>query len=291
MILVCGGDADPNLQCLLIQLKKQGKNHLPILVGAKSHPHVTWDFQSDQLIINGRRAKPDAAFIRYDVFTNIEDQRPESAYRAHAWYATLAAWMQAHPQVRSFNVRFDGTVLKPYVLHLAKQVGFQIPLTWLTNDAQTLFKLKTEFKLVVKPVTGGDYCRHLEGVLNTASRKGRALASPAIVQTELVAPDLRIYLIGRKALAFEIHSSELDYRVASNAKVDWLPHPPTDLVSKLRKLAKLLKLDFLAADFKMCPQTNTMRFLEVNSAPMFAAFDFASQGRLTRQMLSCLSDS
>jgi hypothetical protein len=47
-------------------------------------------------------------------------------------------------------------------------------------------------------------------------------------------------------------------------------------------------LDFGAADFKTCPDTGSYRFLEVNSAPMFAGFDRVAKGCLSAAILEWL---
>jgi hypothetical protein len=51
----------------------------------------------------------------------------------------------------------------------------------------------------------------------------------------------------------------------------------------------ILRLDFGAADFKTCPKTGRFLFLEVNSSPMFAAFDAASDGAVSRAIAESLS--
>jgi hypothetical protein len=47
-------------------------------------------------------------------------------------------------------------------------------------------------------------------------------------------------------------------------------------------------LDFGAADFKASPETGRPLFLEVNSAPMFAAFDRVAAGALCDAILDWL---
>jgi len=43
-----------------------------------------------------------------------------------------------------------------------------------------------------------------------------------------------------------------------------------------------------AADFKQCPETKRMLFLEVNSGPMFAAFDAVSERAVSRAIVRAL---
>lgn len=289
MVLVCGGDEDPNVQRLLDRLRGRRLEATAVLVGAGSHPSVVWDIQGDRLVVDGHPIRPAAAFIRYDVFTNLSDSRPSSAYRANAWYSTLMAWIRAHPRVRSFNARTDGSLLKAEVLVEARRNGFEIPRTLVTNDLKFLVEGVPVDEWVVKPVTGGEYCQPLGPMVAGAERKRDVAAAPAIVQERLVGPDVRIYRIGNTFAAFAIHSSALDYREDESCRLDYLPKPPAGIVGKLRELSDRLALDFLAADFKHCPLTGRLKFLEINTAPMFLAFDLASDGRITDAIISHLT--
>jgi D-alanine-D-alanine ligase-like ATP-grasp enzyme len=54
---------------------------------------------------------------------------------------------------------------------------------------------------------------------------------------------------------------------------------------------KKLQMDFGAADFKTDPETGRLTFLELNTSPMFARFDYDSQGQLCRAMVRALTES
>lgn len=259
---------------------------MPLLAGAKSHPVVTWDLERDALELNGRAIEPRAVFIRHDVFTALADGRDAPAQRAYAWFTTLLSWAAAHPEVRLLNRDHTAFVLKPQQLLVARTHGLHIPSTLVTNDS-ALLKGRNAKTLVVKPVAGGDYCQPLAPVLQSAPRRGSALAAPAIVQARLVPPELRIYRVGEKLLSFRVESEALDYRTDAKARV--VP-VPTDraLAGPLRAAMDALDLDFGAADFKRCPDTGRMLFLEVNSSPMFAAFDAASDGAVSRALTRAL---
>ncbi len=287
MILVAGGDSDPNILCLLDDLKSRGENYYALLVGADSHPKVHWEIRKDRLMVNGRMLQPTAAFIRNDVFTNMADERPESAYRAYTWFGTIMGWIAAHPAVRSFNRRMSGNLHKPQVLRMAIEAGLAVPDTLITNDLAYLDKQKRE--LVIKPVNGGDYCQPLKPLLKDTPRKRGRAAAPAIVQDRLVPPEVRIYRIGNRFLSYSIISEQLDYRMSDDTRVEPLSKAPRGLVRGLRKLTTKLGLTFSAADFKTCPKSGRLLFLEVNSGPMFAAVNASDGGRLNAATISYLS--
>jgi hypothetical protein len=52
---------------------------------------------------------------------------------------------------------------------------------------------------------------------------------------------------------------------------------------------KDLGMDFGAADLKTSTASGDLVFLELNTAPMFARFDFETDGALCRAMVRCLA--
>ena len=291
-VLVAGGEVDPNVLALLRCLHDRKIACEALLVGQSTHPRVTWDLQADVLHINGEERRPTAIFVRHDVFTSLAERRPEPGFRALSWFTTLAGWAQSHAHVRMLNrASARHMTNKLHVLRLAQEVGLDIPVTLVTNDADLLTREAKTRSLVVKPVNGGDYTRALPDVLEIAPRKGESLAAPAIVQERLTPPEIRVYGIGGRFFAFQLVADALDYRSTTDCKV--LPVSEADLpkglLNDLATLMQRLELDFGAADFKACPETGKLKFLEINNGPMFAAFDAASKGRLTGAISDFLS--
>jgi hypothetical protein len=286
-ILVAGGDSDPNLSALIRSLAARGIAHDALLVGANTHPRVSWDLQTDLLHIDGVVQRPRALFARYDVFTGLAGQRPGAGFRAAAWFTTITAWAHAHPDVRLLNRASElRTPNKPYVLQLARACGLPVPATLITNDAELLEQASAARPLIVKPVNGGDYTHELPEVLARAPRRGPGLAAPAIVQERLIPPEVRIYGIAGRFFAFQVIADALDYRTVARCQL--LPMDlsalPRELLDGLAALMDQLRMDFGAADFKTCATTGQLRFLELNSGPMFAAFDAVCSQALTRAL-------
>jgi hypothetical protein len=288
LVLVAGGAADPNLKALLATLDRRGVPAARLLVGAAEHPHVTWDLDADTLALFGCPIRPTSAFLRHDVFDALANRRQESAQRAFAWYAAAMGWILAHPGVTWLNRRAAGAVtFKPHVLALARDVGLAVPRTLVSNDAAAVAGYLDEHPKIAKPVGGGGLCVPLDAALAAAPQKDGALAAPALVQERLVAPELRVYRAGSRWLAFEVESPHLDYR--STHEVTLRPvGVPQSILGPLDKLTGTLGLDFAAADFKTHPDSGAWVFLEVNTAPMFAAFDVAANGALTSAIVDAL---
>ncbi|HEX8247129.1 MAG TPA: hypothetical protein VF599_03010 [Pyrinomonadaceae bacterium] len=289
-LLIAGGDEDPNLKTLLAAAQRAEQPVYSLFVGRNSHPSIIWEVDSDRFLIDGRRLACRAAFLRYDVFTALKNGgRQASQYRALSWHTTLGGWLGAHSEIRMFNRRNLRYVTnKPLVLNLARSFGLKIPETVITNDFSYLAGFEKKRRLAVKPVNGGGYCRSFEEVRQQTELKNEIAAAPAIVQNRLVAPEIRVYSVGKNFFAFKIASEELDYRAAQKCRIEYIENFSDKLTAGLQKLLDALGLDFAAADFKTCPQTGALIFLEVNTSPMFTAFDSASKGLLSDAMINFL---
>jgi hypothetical protein len=288
MILVAGGDADPNLAHLLRHLSVKGAPHRALLVGASALPRLTWRLGDGTLWIDGTEVRPTALFLRHDVFTHLRDRRPESHRRAARWYQVLLSWALAHEDIAFLNRRYGARhASKPHILILARRIGLAIPDTLVTSELETVDGLAaTEW--IAKPVNGGEYTRDLASTRAEEGWRLRLAAEPTIIQRRLVGPELRIYRVGERWLAFMLRSEALDYRATSAVEIE-AASAPHDLTLALGRLMDRLDLDFGAADFKTCPRTGAWLFLEVNSAPMFAGFDRAACGALADAILDWLA--
>ena len=288
-ILVAGGDRDPNLQALVTALRLRGEDVLFLQVGAERHPWIAWDLASDRLLLDGEEVRPRAAFLRHDVFTHLADSRPESAQRASAWHTAVAGWVAAHEDVRSLNRRsLYPAANKPHALHLARQCGLAIPTTLITNHLGSIDELAPDTGKIVKPINGGAYTQRLGAVRDRTQSRDGVTAAPAIVQVELIQPEVRVFGIGGRFLAFQVISDELDYRSTQKTRVVPIP-VPAGLAAGLGWLMDSLGMDFGAADFKTCAETGRLLFLEINTSPMFAAFDKAAGGEVTRTIAGFLA--
>lgn len=288
MLVVAGGDADPNVVLLARRAALRRIPHVALCAGTASWPKLTWALDEDRLWLDGVEVRPAALFLRYDVFAHLHDQRPESRSRALRWYHALLCWALAHEDVAFLNRRY-GTrhAGKLWVLHLARRYGLAVPPSVVTSDPQAVEGLDPAM-WIAKPVNGGEYTRILADARNDPAWRRQSAAEPTIIQQRLVGPDLRIYRVGGLWLAFALRSEAIDYRSSTDVTIDLVP-APKDLTAPLARLMDALGLDFGAADFKACPATGDPLFLEVNSAPMFAAFDAAAAGALADAILDWLA--
>lgn len=278
MILIAGGQGDPSMAVLAERLTQRGIDHLDLLLGPDRDFDLRIDLQSNSLSINGQTVRPAGCFIRHDVFL-YETADPGAAHaRALNWYQAIRGWCAAQPEVRLFNrhsiMRENNKIEN---LLAARQIGLAVPHTLVTNDFSDL---RDDDSLIQKPVAGGEYTAMVRDLPPDAR-------CPRFVQPRLNRPEMRVYRIGGAVMGFWLTSPDLDYRLAQTAELT-VADVPADLAERLVQLCDRLNLDFAAADF-MADDSGELMFLEVNSQPMFAAFDRVAEGRLSDAIIDHLA--
>ncbi|MET1112577.1 MAG: hypothetical protein ABWX67_13725 [Allosphingosinicella sp.] len=286
-LLIACGSADPNLAPLARAAERAGRSVLAIVHGAADEPAFSWDLETGRLTLDGREVEARAAFLRYDVFTPPGEAR--GLDRNAAWYAAAMGWaMSLGMKLLNRDMR-QAANQKPYMLRLARDCGLATAPTLVSNVEADLRAFAEG--AVAKPVAGGGYVRPLDAALPDAGWKDGRSPMPAIVQERLAYPEYRIYLADGRFHLFEIHSPLLDYRTAAPSSLvyrgETLPWP--GVAEGLAKLAEAVGIDFCACDFKTRPGEPIPLFLELNSGPMFAAYDLAAEGRLADALVAALT--
>lgn len=288
-LAISGGDRDPNLRALLEAARHRGAEVLDLRFGRERHPRVQWSLADGLLRVDGQDVSPHGLFLRPDVFEAMDDPRPATAQRGWGWHQALHGWGLASPRVAMVN-RFQSLIAsnKPAALVFAGAVGLRTPRTVVSSDRRLIVE-QEGVRRIAKPVMGGGYCCDLEQAMGQAAARADALPMPALVQHRLSSPEVRVYVIGDQAIAFELQSDSLDYREKQDVEIRPIAPPP--VVPALRLLMERLGMDFGAADFKTDPESGELVFLELNTSPMFARFDSCSGGLICKALLRLLLPS
>jgi glutathione synthase/RimK-type ligase-like ATP-grasp enzyme len=287
MMFVAGGQLDINIGTFLRRLLRRRVNFVDLLVGPELHPLIAYDLRTGILRLNGRALQPSASFIRHDVFLQQKNSDRSAAPSALNWFYALKGWELSNPNVTAFNRQSASREnTKIYNLLMAQQAGLRIPETVVTNDFTDMGRLLSG-PLIQKPVAGGELTTTYDNFLGSLENASSLHRYPRFIQPRLSRPELRIYRVGDAILSFSLSSDDVDYR--EHQRVTLAPVPTPEIIAeKLTALCNAIELDFAAADFMRDDATGDWCFLEVNSQPMFAAFDDACDGKLCDAMIDHL---
>lgn len=278
MILIAGGQLDVNIRVLAQRMEQREIPFHKLLVGPENPPDLRIDIKKNSFELNGVAISPTGCFIRHDVFLYKTDNLALAHSRALNWYQAVRGWVTGKQDITLFNRYFYlRENNKIHNLILAQDFGLPIPETVVVNDFTGI-----DEGMVQKPVAGGEYT----GLVGDLPEDPGSY--PRFIQPRLNRPEMRIYRIGPRMLAFWLHSAALDYRCTKDIEIEFTD-VPQDIGEKFMSLCDRLELDFAAADF-MTDDEGKLHFLEVNSQPMFAAFDRVAKGQLCDAIIDYLSE-
>ena len=290
-ILICGGADDPNILCLEAAANKEGYRSQLITHNQQNEPEFTWDLQSSSVKIDNRIIEAQGAFIRYDVFGGSSSAEHDLD-RSYGWFSACVGLIAVIPGLRLHNHRMDfRSGHKSYILATAKKHGLNIPKTVISNSRTQIERFGSVDKTVLKPIAGGAYTLTVAELDPEVPWENQQAPMPAFIQEKLDYPEFRIFRFGDNFMTFEIMSEHLDYRPYGDnslKRVDNLKLGQSNL-DALKSMSDELGIDFFACDFKSDPRSGKPVFLELNSGPMFAAFDLKADGELSAGIVKWLS--
>ncbi len=162
---------------------------------------------------------------------------------------------------------------KIYQLNVAKEIGFDIPITLLTNSKQYLIDFIKENQAIIKPIRNGkinyDDKNFLiyTNKLHISDVTDDVLLTPAIYQKEILKKyELRVTVVGNEVFAAKVDSqknleTKLDWR---RRKLLFQPYQlPNNISNLCLRLVNELGLNFGAIDL-VYSQDNEYIFLEIN---------------------------
>ncbi len=294
-ILIVTQDIDPHADVMVLHLEKRGIRPIrfhPQDIGGGDGVTIRFDGkdgESWRLETPGGGLDGDevgSVWYRRPMYNADPDLLPEDGEFARReiraavmglFRITDAFWVNAPDAVRIAES-------KPLQLQVARQLGFEIPPTLITNRPEELRRFHDEMKgdVVCKVMT--------QGILGSTDAKGVYTArvepgdldagaaltrSPCLFQRRIEKTlDIRVTVIGRKVFATEIHSQEdrvsrLDWR---RGAVEDMRHEPHRLPRRERKrcraLLKRFGLSYGAIDLVVTPEGGYV-FLEINPSGQF----------------------
>lgn len=288
MILLVTNKRDITMDYIVVELKKRGVEYfrlntedLPKSYSVMSDESLMdWKININGKTLNGSNVK--AAYFRrpgnpeapsYISDPNVVD------YIQGEWNSFLKSlYMRLDRFWFSSPTNIILAEDKPRQLVVAKEIGFNIPESIVTNSHEEIKKSSNSYSAIGKPLRQALFIKkQTESVIFT-NRLGQIDDSdssslslvPIIIQREIIKKfDVRVTVVGKRVFPVAIYSqthteTEVDWRKGSRTD---LKHETIELPSSLKlkciELVESLNLRFGAIDF-ICDNNDKFWFLEIN---------------------------
>lgn len=215
----------------------------------------------------------DRAFAKHEANIFIQNLRAVAGHEATHWINEPSAAARANHKLRQLIV--------------ARQCGFDIPPTLVSNDADDVvsFAQKHGPHIVMKPFGGAQWQDKVSGAMSYSlttelsaedlSNRRSIEVAPAIYQKRVdIQFELRVTAFGGQLLAARINSQERGRATDWRHDVNYGDMPihaftlPAEVADRCLELLKALGLKFGCLDLAVT-QDNQYVFLEVNEAGQF----------------------
>lgn len=285
-IFIYGGNKDFNILNILDYMRNNNIKHSKFIHVIGSPIDVSFDLNNNIFLINGVVFDAKMVFMRHDVFAYLETNDPHYNRYAENMYNLLKQFIVFNKDIKTVNRRFleKGNTYKIFNLLKAQEVGFLIPETLISSNLETIETFSRQFECIQKPILGGEHAKPIAP--ETLHRYHNNFAMPHKIQKRMLHPEIRVYRIHDVFLSFHIAYEGIDYRVHNKTDISVVEND-ISICQKLKALTDYIGLDYAAADF-MTDEDGNLRFLEVNSFPMFAAFDKVSNFGVSKAIIDFL---
>ncbi len=285
-VALVGSPLDAHIRAIAGGLEE--KNVEALVVDASQFPdsyRISLGEALDAIEVDGRSmSRPAAVYVRdlhahalspwLDVDAEMEQnwRRTLVALRekAQVMFSLLARWAELGVPV--YNPPSpEWRLAKPFQLAVLDAAGLPVPATLWTNDAEQVRGFAEGRRVAYKPVAGGAATKELEPKDLTDERLRALSGAPVTFQQLLGGDNYRVYCLdGAVVACFRITSTDLDFR--QNEEIVEEVTLPDDVLQQCLKAADVMGLRWTGMDLRD-DGSGTLRFLELNSSPMFLGFD------------------
>lgn len=324
-VLVISHDADGTSKLLIDRLVEMGQPYhlidlslFPVASIASIHytgdkPYVSFQHEDKTFDTNSvkgvwwRRPKGKFRVTDLDALGRYVDTESETFIRSLFYLLTDVTWVSDPEKTRIANS-------KPLQLKIAKEMGFVVPLTLISNDPGAVsgfIKDNEGLPIIMKPVGTGHFRSPVsEGYEDLAvytriidpeevmEKINLVQNCPVIFQEAIVDKiDLRITVVGEKVFAVKVlHNID---KGAGSDNLDWRNHKlnriyeACDLPATLEELCvayvKYLGLRFGAIDMCLSPD-GRYHFLEINPQGQWGPSELVAGHPISQTLANLLVD-
>jgi len=206
----------------------------------------------------------------------VEHGGPEELRRASQTHEALMQWLDVAPgQVINRPSPMMSNGSKPFQAQLIQSLGFDVPDTLVTSNAGEAEAFwRAHGRVIFKSVSGA---RSIVTELAEEHRPRLAFLRncPAQFQEMVAGTDVRVHVVGGRAIATQIESTGTDYRYAAQDGGDSRLTPielPGEIERRAIGLASGLGLAFAGIDLRRAHDGRWICF-EVNPCPAFSYYE------------------
>ena len=285
-VVVVGSPHDPHVSTVSDRLTEGGVE--TIIVDGLSFPtssHITLGERLDAITVDGHEVGTAAAVYVRDVYIHPLSYGVDASAEMDAdWHRTLVAFREKAHMLLGLLGRWSSLGIpvynprttewlqpKPSQIPALQQAGLPVPDTVWTNDPEVVRRFAEGRRVIYKPIAGGAATQELGPEDLTEDRLRKLGGAPVTFQELLEGANFRVYCIDGEAVAsFRITSEAIDFR-QNEETLDQI-ELPNDVIAQCVKALDVLGLRWGGIDLR-AGSDGALRFLEVNSSPMFLGFD------------------
>lgn len=302
-----GASNDPLTQALVTEIQAAGAEPLVIEYDALERGQaMTCD--EDRLLYMGARVdEVDGALLRFIPAPSVPTVNKDGVLHLYEdWYVVFMQAREKAALYMSWLLQLElrgiplvnppqaGSVhqFKPFQLDVLRKLGAQVPRTLVTNDPEAAARFAAAVPdAIFKPVMGGALTRKLDD----HARKNLPLiaASPVIFQERAPGVDVRVTMIGEKAVScvvVDAPEGSIDFRAhaqyASGGGTYRNIEVPERVLTLCRQAMKACKLEFAGIDLRH--QGDDWVFLELNSSPVYLDVERKMGHPISRELIAHL---
>jgi glutathione synthase/RimK-type ligase-like ATP-grasp enzyme len=304
MILFGGIPSEPSLSLVRDQVIQLGIPHIMLnqrkIDSMKLEFSVIHGMISGWLFYEGMKYRLEDFYAVYNrlmdfrYLPELEGELPDSIRSEHfrIQHDVLIRWCEiANARVVNRSSPMGSNYSKPYQSQLIQKHHFLIPETLITNEPDLVYDFYRKHKKVIYK----SIC-NIRSIVQTLEEKdikrlNRIRFCPVQFQEFINGTNVRVHVIGRRAIATSVISEVADYRYAyMQGKEESLHEVLLDdtLSEKCINLAASLRLDFVGIDLIISPD-NLVYCLEVNPSPAFSYYESATQQPIALEVAKYLS--
>jgi hypothetical protein len=208
----------------------------------------------------------------------LADEPPESPARrrCRALHEALSRWADLAPgRVVNRTAPMTSNGSKPYQAQLIERLGFAVPESLMTDDPEAAAEFAARHDAVIFKSMSGQRSIVRRLTIADLERLQTIRACPVMFQAHVTGTDVRVHVVGDRALATAVGSSATDYRYAHlDGDISELRplELPDELAERCVALTAGLGLDFSGIDLRMTPEGEAVCF-EVNPCPAFSYYE------------------